>query len=255
MSKADELKPYQPNLRRLLHATKPEGVVLNQTFAKWEDLIAENMHSRKHSARYKYFGEEDRGLFKAVEKHLFQYRFPVAQENIVLLVHPFYLPMTNAPQLRGLEELQEETDAYLKRLINFFHWLQRTKTAGSVVLETLHHYAAATSLLLEQGLLDSALISEYNTGMPIDSREFNRFKGKRIFAGGGYNDGCLRPVLETLLREYSVDLYVIHDLTIEPPSRMDDSIHPKTVYTSSRNTLPQKRCLTTEEVKARLMRI
>src|SRR3989344_4810003 len=128
MSTADELKPYRPDLRRLLHATKSEGVVLNQTFAEWEDLIDLNMRSRKHSARYKYFGEEDRGLFKAVEKHLSLYRFPVAQENIVLLVHPLYLPMTNAPQLRGLEELQEETDMYLQRLINFFHWLRETKT-------------------------------------------------------------------------------------------------------------------------------
>ncbi len=256
MLKTDKLKPYNPPLRKILRATNPnQGVVLNKQFAEWGEHLTEALRDReKHHELYAYTSPEDKKLMELAEKHLKQHRQTTESDTAVVIVHPLYLPLSHKSTLAGIEKLQKESDAYLERLVNFLHW-QKDETDTRVVLfETLHHYAAASSLLLEQGLVDDVLFTYYDTGMLLQHNQNKPFEDKTLFVGGGYNYGCLFAALSHLISLPIKKKYAISDLTIELPTRMRYSIHPDQIYVRWDKTFPQEHCITAEEVKHRLKR-
>lgn len=250
------LKPYNPDLRKILQATNPNfGVVLNAHFADWEEHVADCLKNReKQSVFYRYTSATDKDLFKQAQEHVEQHCQTTESDNAVVIVHPFYLPLTDKSTLAGVEEFQTECDAYLERLVGFLQWQKEEADTTVILFETLHHYAAASSLLLERGLVDDVLFTYYDTGKLLQIDQNEQFRNKALYVGGGYNDGCLLGALSDLIPRSSKRIYAIQDLIIEPPSRMINSIHPKDISFSYRKAFPKDHCLTTKEVKDKLKR-
>ncbi len=250
------LKLYHPNLREILQATnRNEGVVLNKEFADWEEHIAGRLKKRRdRSIFYKYTSTEDKELFQKAQEHVEYYHQTIESDNAVIIVHPFYLPLTDKSTLTGVEQFQQECDAYLERLVNFLQWQKENADTKVVLFETLHHYAATSSLLLERGLVDDVLFTYFDTGTLLQRDQNEQFCNKTLYVGGGYNDGCLLGALWDIVPLPPRVLYAIKELTIEPPSRMKDSIHPKDVYWSYKKTFSKDHCLSTEQVKERIRR-
>jgi len=250
------VKSYNPDLRKILQATNPNrGVVLNAQFAKWEEHVADCLKNReKQSIFYRYTSAADKDLFKQAQEHVEQHRQESESDNAVVIVHPFYLPLTDKSKLACVDEFQTECNRYLERLVNFFRWQKEEADTTVVLFETLHHYAAASSLLLEQGLVDDVLFTYYDTGTLLNRDQNGQFRNKTIYAGGGYNDGCLLAALCDFVALPPTELYAIQDLTIEPPSRMinSNSIHPADLSFSYIKTFPKDHCFMTEEVKDKL---
>ncbi len=248
------LKPYQPNLREILQATnRNEGVVLNAQFADWEEHLAESLRDReKQHHLYTYTSPEDERLFELAQEHVKKYSQKSESDNAVVIIHPFYLPLTDRSTLAGVEEFQTEGDTYLERLVGFLHWQKENADTRVVLFETLHHYAAASSLLLERGLVDDVFFTTFDSGKLLQEDQNERFRDKTVYVGGGYNFACLSDALCKLVPLPLKKKYALSDLSIEYPPRMRTSIHPNKIYIRENMTFPQDHCLTTEEVKKRL---
>ncbi len=256
MLKTNDLKPYNPNLREILQATNPnQGVVLNRQFAEWEEHLADHLVNRlNHSTLYTYNLGEDKKLFQQAQEHVEHHRQTIESNNTVIIIHPFYLPLSHKSILDGREELQKESDTYLERLVNFLHWRKEEARSRVVLFETLHHYAIGSSLLLEQGLVDDVLFTYYETGKLLQEDQNKQFKDNTVYTGGGYNYGCLLAALGDLIVLPVRESYAIMDLTVEHPDKMDQSIHPEEIYFKWNEAFPQDHCLTTKEVKEKLKR-
>ncbi len=250
------LKPYQPNLREILQATNQnEGVVLNEHFADWEEHINSYLKNRgEHSALYTYTSAGDKELFQKAQEHVEQHRQTSESKNAVVIVHPFYLPLTDRSTLAGVDKFQQQCDAYLERLVHFLHWQKENADTRVILFETLHHYAAASSLLLERRLVDDVLFTHYDTGKLLQEQQNQQFGNKTLYVGGGYNDGCLLAALCDLIPLPPKEIYALKDLIIDPPSRMKESIHPEDIFWSYSRKFSKKHCLKTEQLKKRLRR-
>jgi hypothetical protein len=116
--------------------------------------------------------------------------------------------------------------------------------ADIVVLETLHHYAAATSLLLEDGLIDKLIFTEFDNGHPIIKKELDEFSKKDvIYFGGGYNKHCLTHSIIDIEDKISKNkIWGIKDLIINSPQE-----HYKTLKTSKIEGIDNLRIISIED--------
>jgi len=101
--------------------------------------------------------------------------------------------------------LRDEADQYLHNLLNFLKANQRNPGVTVVALEIAHHYAAATSLLLEQGLIDQVLFTEYNRGSLLEVDELGKFRKDTLFFAGGYNGRCLKVSIDEMREVRDLD--------------------------------------------------
>lgn len=229
---------YDVNLRTRLNASNNnpinnnngdfgiENVVLNQQFSKWEDLVVHNLNPKNDINDRTYSSADDSALLKEAKDHIRAYNKPVEAENAIVLTHPLYLHLSHMNMFKT-DLMRTQADDYLNKLLLLFEInLPREKT-GIVVLDSLHYYAAATSLLLESGAIDHVIITEAQSGEPLDERDLKLLSGKRIFVGGGYNGRCLSISNEYVGRKARAhDFWAIHDLIINNPSDRSKSIRP-----------------------------
>ena len=201
-----------------------EGVVMNNNFATWH--IIDNLENRSSERNKRYQHSPDKELFKICYEHSKDYEKDIDKNNIVL-VHPFHL--THMYRLEN-ENTRFEADKYLDTLLSLLY----AKKCGIVAMETLHHYAACTSLFMEQGFIDKIIFTEYDKGVPLND-ELEELKGD-IFVGGGYNTLCLSSVVRAM-RKHTEDIWAIRELVLESPAFCKVSLEPTSVYGLHRNRM------------------
>lgn len=181
---------YDKSLRYRLNATNGEtGIVLNRNFSGWEHIIRENIVGYE-SRRYT---REELSLLKDCREHASAFSRRVESGNIIAFVHPIYLYLSHMDQLD--DRMKGEADEYFCNLMKIMKAGIPKDKAGRVLIETVHHYAAATSLLMEEGYLDAVIFTGYDCGIIDDAEEARGFHGKNFFFGGGYNQRCLSDAI------------------------------------------------------------
>lgn len=220
---------YDTGLRSRLPANNNgSGVVLNRAFSGWEDCIETSLKDRSHTRESRYQSKEDTCLLELCREHAMSYRRLVEGHNTVMLTHPFYLHMSHMHEL-DTEAKKKEAQEYLDALFDFLR-LERKGKARIVVLETVHHYAAATSLLLEEGLIDTIIFTLYDYGHPLDTNELDPYREGNIYFGGGYNRRCLSHSISDMMRKAPEErIWVMYDLVLDSPHDLGATLKPKTI--------------------------
>ncbi len=97
----------------------------------------------------------------------------------------------------------------------------------------MHHYAAATSLLLENGLIDSVVFTLYDKGYSLDTHGLYPFSENDVYFGGGYNMACLSQSIDEMLAKAAKEqVWAISDMVFDFP-HCGASIKPKGIVASS----------------------
>jgi len=185
----------------------------NIYFEEFADHISINLIRRKSTGGKDYSEGPDKTLLALCRNHSIEYQKPYGDEkSTVILTHPFYLYSTHIDKIDN-DNLKKEAEEYLDTLFNFLNLIQDLNLDGPkvsvVVLETIHHYTASTSFLLEEGLIDQVIFTEYDHGYPLDTNELIRFRGNNIFFGGGYNGNnrCLPQSIKEMKKKYHQKIY------------------------------------------------
>lgn len=231
---------YDANLRNKLNANNSgncsnsnsssdsgiDGLVLNSQFSRWENVIEHNLDpaGRKDND---YSSAENLALLNEAKEHVRVYGKPVEAKNAIVLVHPLYLHLSNMNQLKT-RKMKREANEYLDKLLWLFERNLPRERVNLIIMESLHYYAAATSLFLESGLIDRVIFTKPDTGTPLEESDLNFLYGKQVFVGGGYNHRCLRWSNHSISQNMRsrFDLWAIHDLIINKPNDCRWSMRP-----------------------------
>jgi hypothetical protein len=126
--------------------------------------------------------------------------------------------------------IRKEAGEYLETLLKFLNLNRDRSKVGIVALETVHHYAAATSLLVEKGLIDQVIFTVYDNGCPLKKDELRKYEKDEIFFGGGYNKRCLSTsIREMKARSSSRRIWAIKELVINSPRDYSNTLRTKKV--------------------------
>nr|MBA4405355.1 hypothetical protein [Nanoarchaeum sp.] len=213
---------YDPTLRsRIPGSNQSEGFVLNSNFQEWENFITKiheiDIIPDKTTESEDY--SLDKTLLRLCQEHELKHRTPTTHENTLMLVHPFYLHLYHMSSISYHPDKLNEADNYLTTLLGLLEQNKREKRVNVVVLEMANAYAALTSLLTEQGIVDRVLFTLPDNGLLFHPDEFNDFQDSNIFFGGGYNGACLstsiREIKNILMLKH---IKAIQDLVINPPT-------------------------------------
>lgn len=195
---------------------------LNSYFEHWYEHIDWNLRARLVSGGVSYDYGLDYELFNECQKHSSKYNKEINTNNIILITHPFYLPLSHIKYLKSLKDIGHVKE-YINLLMDLFEINKQNDNVGFIILDTIHHYAASTSLLLERGLVDKIIFTQHDDGYPVRKSELLQMCGKNIFVGGGYyRGGCLSRSIEMIneVVKPNEKLYAICDLIINTPRGM-----------------------------------
>ena len=200
------------------------GLVLNSHFNPWSEDIERNLNENRYAGKTVYDSESELALLRLCRVHANVHKRPKQGESTIMLTHPFYLSLSHMNQLES-DDMRDEARQYLDTLLSLLS-LSRTNL-GVVMLETIHHYAAASSLLLERGLVDRVIFTEYDSGNPLDLEEMEDFEDDEIYFSGGYNEKCLTTAVEVMEAKVPVEKrWGISDLILESPLRYTKTLRP-----------------------------
>ncbi len=210
-------KHYDPNLRYKLPTNNNRSkIVLNREFKIYSRHIEENLKNRITESET-YRSGRDKKLLELCVEHAMDYQKPTDCTNTVMLTHPFYMHLSHMYAINN-ESLHEQADKYLDTLLYLLNLDRDGSDVNFVVLDTLHNYAAATSLLMEKGLIDRVIFTYYDNGQPLDSEELIPYSDNVIYFGGGYNERCLTISIDKM--QYYIsdgELWGIEELVINSP--------------------------------------
>ncbi len=177
----------------------PESPPFNPSFNRWKEEILKGWNRINHyDANYR--NDNAYEFLGFCEEHLKEHNGSVDHDNVLVLVHPLYLHLSHYGYIHN-ESMENEANKYLAALLSL---LEERDSFSVVLLETAHHYAT-TSFWLEEDLVDKAIISLYDEGVPLKSNAFEALEDKNVFVAGGYNERCLSRAVNEI-RIYNPDV-------------------------------------------------
>ncbi len=217
-------KSYDTNLGNILGSSSRRRFALNPEFGKWNFFLWSEIVYKAYCIGDSYDQcEQAAELYTACLSHSAsctqQDGKPTTSlpDDVIALVHPFWLSLENMSYIND-NKLKEEYNNYLQNIIRLFGEA-RKKGFGVVLLDTAQHYAAASSLLVERGLVDRVIFTQSGRGIPMETKKLRELSGKNIYLAGGYNDYCLRSASESFLDEgiYPDRLFAIQGAISDRP--------------------------------------
>jgi hypothetical protein len=226
-----------PNIRDKLPYTDEGPFVYNRRFSPWSDHIGANLGksqeawareltekddftNRELDMAINYQLGADIDLLAVCKEHAHAHRTERLRDKVVGFVHPMFMYLTNfdydAASIHG--------DEYWSRLQEGFNG--NLSGVSRVLFDTVHHYAATTSLFVEQGVFDRVVFTKLNTGYSLDKGHLNFLRGKDVYMAGAYNGRCLMNTCEEV-EDFADNVYLIQDLIIYAPFDRDDILDPE----------------------------
>jgi len=219
---------YDPGMSGMLKGNSNHVIVLNNRFSSWEDHIEFCLANRDIEDLVRFESEERsvrietvdimryrihpyNDLFKAAIRLAAEHNKPLKKDKILLLVHPFYMFFSHMNVLRTYDR-RKAAQEYKEGLMASL----QIKGLDKVIMDTAHHYAAGTSLLLEQGVVDRVLFTEFDKGSLLNLPDLMKFYGKTVYVGGGYNNRCLYGALKYIIH-IAGEIKVVEDLVLNCP--------------------------------------
>ncbi|MBS3169896.1 hypothetical protein J4210_05410 [Candidatus Woesearchaeota archaeon] len=217
---------YYPKLGEILRGTNGGSkVVLNQHFVDWQERIEDHLKFRRRDKRYYHDDDNETALFRYAQEHQDHYGKALSGQEALVLIHPLYLPLSH-PYLLKEKKHQTEAEDYLHTLLQFLQKRKQKedKDVGVILFDTLYHYTAASSLLLEQGLVDVVLFTLYDEGALYRNEDIHSLNRKTVFAGGAYNGKCFSAGIGALWGVVDKSsLWTIPEIILDSPQKLSAS--------------------------------
>jgi len=246
---------YDPEVRRRLQANSDHDVVLNKYFEEWYEHIEWNLRARLAKGGVSYDYEEDCDLFEECRKHAEENARQIEAQSVIMLTHPFYLQLSHMQHIKT-PQIRKESNEYRDRLMDLFETNLPHNSVGLVILDTIHHYAAATSLLLERGKIDAVIFTLHDDGYPVKPFELEQFSEKDIYVGGCYNGrdrydrkGCLTRSIGMIRKKVQSEeqIWAISDLILNTPRGKRTTLKPVKIYLGD-EYFPDERIITLNQL-------
>lgn len=232
-------------VQKLQETNSNNNIVFNSQFVDWEDHLRLRLKDRNYSGKGRYEKGPDRELLEFCKNHARKHQQKRRNINTVMLTHPFYLHLSHMDEVET-DIMQQEVGNYTYNLIKLLNRIQIKPKASVAVLETIHHYAAVTSLLLENGLINQVIFTLHDSGYPLEARELEQFRGN-VFFGGGYNGRCLRASIDKMKKMFTKSIWGIQELVLNSPEDCQD-----TLKVSGVNGLDTNQMITLQQLERRL---
>ncbi|MBN1792192.1 hypothetical protein JW826_00700 [Candidatus Woesearchaeota archaeon] len=201
-----------------------KGPIFNPRFEAWREHITGVLANDGRNSRYEQ-GEEAE-LYAKCKEHVREHSKKYLLANLVLLTHPLYLHLRHAHHLN--QDTRRDADQYLDRLFSLLRRRDTRAGASVVLIDSVQQYAAATSLLLEQGLVDLVIFTESRSGQVLDLKDLSGFPGRKLYIGGAYAGLCLKTTIENILLENrDEDVRTIRELCLFSPVIHQDTLRPE----------------------------
>ncbi len=242
---------YDVNLRSKLGIPRRgHSLVLNPYFHSFTHGIAKHIDPFTFSSDLRYERAENKDLLECAQEHAARHQKKEIQiKKMIVLVHPFYLHLVHMNALRT-PTVQQEADKYLYSLFDLLCWNREAFHFPIVLFETLHHYAAVTSLLLEQGFITSVLFTQCDSGMPLEKTAVTPLKDCFTFFGGGYNYRCLTSAVKAVADVNSPQqLWAVKEFVLNSPYDSPYVLQPAQV-----EGIAKERTISLEETLRQLSR-
>jgi len=207
---------------------------MNDSFSEWDKHVYHNLYARIAWDGHDYSTGKDKLLLESCIEHKKEYGRDNYCKDVVFLTHPLYMHLTHMNRVNS-KQYKEDANKYLDNLLLLLS-VDRKDKFSIVMMETIHCYAAATSLFLEQGKVDNVIFTRYDSGKPLDMEELKVFRNNNVYFGGGYNRQCLRSsILKMRDAQFNHpdisygNLLAVNDLVLNSPCCGHVSLIPKQV--------------------------
>ena len=216
-----------------------DSPVLNPVFHDYRDWIEWNLQTRLAAGgqRYEYHQKEQK-LLGACKRHAESHQRPITADKVLFLVHPFYLILSHMHHVET-DEMHMEINEYIFKILSLFQ-KRSPENLGIVLLDTIHHYAAVSSLLLEKAHIDQVIFTLHDDGIPLVPNELYQYKDRVVYIGGGYNcgknnsGGCFVNTIDIARREIP-NIIAVKDLTFNSPRHNEKRLKPTEIKKGQRN--------------------
>ena len=193
--------------------------MLNSYFDRWGKRIREDLTDHKGQMVNPCY-EDCLDLLATARDHrsVFSSKSELA-ERVVILVHPFYLLLT-CPACPSTEAQIADAREYYTGLKKIVAARRTHSEISLIIFESLPHYAAASSLLLEQGSVDDVVFTRNNSGYLLERSDLFRLRGKELMLCGGYNRRCFTSAMVDTLEVCKGDaksISVIEGMVLDSP--------------------------------------
>ena len=236
------------------------SIVLNKQFLRWELFIRRcleadgfgdisdscNPGTGQYPEREQilnYDVEPLKSIYKECMDHAVQ-RNKKLHDEVLILMHPTFMFQQGMHYLIN-DDAREQADAYWDNLTSVLN--SRRPDVSFAITETVQHYASTTSLWLEQGRIDAAAFTKYNSGIMMTPGFIRSLKGKKVFVGGMYNYFCVTALLAQIRKEENIEWYIIKDLIVDQPSKCDQ-INPTTIWQGTMDITSPERLVSLERL-------
>jgi hypothetical protein len=196
-----------------------------------------NEYATTKKSRGKYGSRKSKKLLNFCRAHLHEHGRPIdGKEHVPLGVHTWFGYLYDwdriEKQSQQIEKPSKGPDArnlnrvvhnYVNALFDTLEVFSQNPNCGSLLFEMPEHYAAATSLFVEQGLFDLAHFSVWDEGTMLRKSEFRDLAdAKRIYIIGGYTNACLLGHLRDLRLAFpKKDIILLPELTLSAPKKRE----------------------------------
>lgn len=107
-------------------------------------------------------------------------------KNVLVLVHPFYLHLSESNQLLTARA-KKEANSYLEKVFKLLEVQKNRPNYSTVMIGTAFHYALGAAHLLEKNYIQDYFITHFSSGSLLDDKQLDYLKNKNVFVAGTFN--------------------------------------------------------------------
>ena len=198
---------------------------VNQKFIGLKDIVKSLSAERKYYLHPNPDGLKDysqkpySGLLQDCKEHLNAYRQKIINVPTVLaLVHPFYAFLSHWEKFSNSNRT-EKAMKYLDVLVMSLEYLRKKDNVKVVLIESVEHYAALSSMLIEKGIVHDVFFTFFDEGVLLDPRNYNPLKkSEKVYAGGSYTSACLKANIQEMYKIVPYHkIILVPELTLAKP--------------------------------------
>jgi len=219
-------------LEKYVKSAVGRDLVGNPDFLKYNRRVIDNVRNRVDIGQT-YEKNNDYPFVDECRSHARRFNRAMTSENVIVLVHPFYLSVCRWNSLIDIQK-SDLTD-YKNKVFDLLN-KRRSLDANIAIFDTAHFYADCTSNLLKKGIVDAVYFTGYDNGVLEIKSDLEYFKDKNIFLGGAFNAKCLSRNITAFINEIgSEHVWALRDLILNHP---DDykSLKPKEIIYFTKNS-------------------
>ena len=216
----------------------PPNPLANPLFASHQAVIdslaylagRERMEKFRCPAVRKFSESPYQEILDSCQAHRALFRQGINGKKAVLtLTHPLYLFLADRKSLQD-SDLGTKVQAanYQRRLNQTLRTLHAEEAIDVLLIEEPDHYAAQTSRLLEQGLVQDVFFTEFDTGALLTEQEYQGLEDVPcVYVAGGYVGSCLTTSLYHITETIGTQKVVLlPELLVTPPASHLQAIPP-----------------------------